>query len=174
MDLIHYSFMPLILFLLLYTLNLLLLHLSFSNGTEGVAFFFYLSYFSTFCIEPIKLHNNKIIDVLYIIKYYYTGIVCSIALRMGFMHMFTCRKLAVMHTNNQRLTNLYGSVILHIQHLLILFLSPLILRWVVSVGSALECTVYWESYRKKTFTNHLHWRTLRENIQGITNSLSAR
>ena len=50
--------------------------------------------------------NNKIIDVLYIIKYYYTGIVCSIALRMGFIHMFTCRKLAVMQTNNQGLTNL--------------------------------------------------------------------
>ena len=53
MDLIHYSFMPLILFLLC-TLNLLLLHLSFANGTEGVAIFLNLSYFSTFCIEAIK------------------------------------------------------------------------------------------------------------------------
>ena len=69
-----------------------------------------------------------IIDVLYIIKYYYTGIVCSIALRMGFMYMFTCRKPAVMHINNKGLTNLYGSVILHIQHPLILFLSPINLR----------------------------------------------
>ena len=75
--------------------------------------FFNLSYFSTFFYRSYQV-NNKIIDVLYIIKYYYTVIVCNIALRMGFLHMFTCRKLAVMHTNNQRLTNLYGSVILHI------------------------------------------------------------
>ena len=112
MDLIHYSFLPLVLFLLVYTLILLLLHLSFVNGTGGIAIF-NLSYFSTFFYRSYQV-NNKMIDVLYIIKYYYTGIVCSIALRMGFLHMFTCRKLAVMHTNNQRLTNLYGSVILYI------------------------------------------------------------
>ena len=39
MDLIPYSFAPLILFLVLYTLNLLLYYLSIANGTGGVGIF---------------------------------------------------------------------------------------------------------------------------------------
>ena len=45
MDLIHYSFAPLILFLVLYMLNILLYYLSFANGTGGVGIFNF-SYFN--------------------------------------------------------------------------------------------------------------------------------
>ena len=42
-----------------------------------------------------------------------------------FVHTFIWRKPAVMHTNDQGLINLYGSVVFHIQHRLMLFLDPL-------------------------------------------------
>ena len=44
--------------------------------------------------------------------------------RMGFVHTFICREPAIMHKNDQGLTNLYGSVMLCIQHRLALFLGP--------------------------------------------------
>ena len=40
------------------------------------------------------------------------------------MNKFICRKPAVTHMNDQGLTNLYGSVVFHIQHQLVLFLGP--------------------------------------------------
>ena len=59
------------------------------------------------------------------LMYYYTGIfVCSVTRKMGFAHTFICRKPAVACTNDQRLTNLYGSVVF--QHQLVLFSGPLI------------------------------------------------
>ena len=39
MDLIHYSFVPLILFCVPYTLNFLLYYLTIANGTGGVGIF---------------------------------------------------------------------------------------------------------------------------------------
>ena len=44
---------------------------------------------------------------------------------MGLVHKFICRKPAVTHTNDQGLTNLYGSVVFHIQHRLVLFSGSL-------------------------------------------------
>ena len=54
MSLIHYSFVPLILFLVPYTLDLLPYYLSIANGTGGVGIF-ELLVFPMFCIEAIKL-----------------------------------------------------------------------------------------------------------------------
>ena len=55
----------------------------------------------------------------------YWNFVCSVMQRVGFVHKFICRNAAVMRTNDQGLTNLYGSVVFHIQHRLVLFLGPL-------------------------------------------------
>ena len=75
-----------------------------------------------FCIEAIELIH---------LMYYYTGIL-FIVLREGWVspvvHKFICRKPAVTRTNDQRLTNLYGSVLFHIQHRLVLFSGPLKLQ----------------------------------------------
>ena len=51
MDLIPYSFAPLILFLVPYTLDLLPYYLSIANGAGGVGTF----RISMFCIEAIEL-----------------------------------------------------------------------------------------------------------------------
>ena len=45
----------------------------------------------------------------------YWNFVCSVTRSGGFVHKFICRKLAVTRTNDQQLTNLYGSVVSHIQ-----------------------------------------------------------
>ena len=69
MDFIPYSFVPCILFLVPYTLNLLPYYLSIANGTGGVGIF-ELFLFQCFVYDRV---NNKVIDVLYILIYYYTG-----------------------------------------------------------------------------------------------------
>ena len=53
MDLIHYSFAPLILFRVLYMLDLLPYYLLIANGTGGVGI--YELVISMFCIEAIEL-----------------------------------------------------------------------------------------------------------------------
>ena len=68
MDLIHYSFVPLILFCFPYTLNLLLYYLSIANGTGGAGIFELLVFHRSYQV------NNKVIVVLCILMYYYTGI----------------------------------------------------------------------------------------------------
>ena len=55
----------------------------------------------------------------------YWNFVCSVMQRVGFVHKFIYRKPTVMRMNDQGLTNLYGSVVFHIQHQLVLFLGPL-------------------------------------------------
>ena len=55
MDLIHYSFVPLILFRVLYTLDLLPYYLSIANGAGGVGIFELLVRISMFCREAIEL-----------------------------------------------------------------------------------------------------------------------
>ena len=100
MDHIHYSFAPLILFRVLYTLDLLPYYLSIANGAGGVGIL-NLTHFNV-SIEAI---------VLYILMYYYTGILFVVLReRVGFVHKFICRKPAVPCMNDQRLTNLYGSL----------------------------------------------------------------
>ena len=75
MDLIHYSFAPLILFRVPYTLDFLPYYLSIANGAGGVGIFvLYRSY----------RVNNKVIDLLYILTYYYTGILL-VVLREGWV-----------------------------------------------------------------------------------------
>ena len=54
MDLIHYSFAPLILFHVLYTLDLLPYYLLIANGAGGVSIF-ELLIISMFCIEAFEL-----------------------------------------------------------------------------------------------------------------------
>ena len=54
MDLIYYSFVPLILFHVPYTLDLLPYYLSIANGAGGVGIF-ELFVFQCFCIEAIEL-----------------------------------------------------------------------------------------------------------------------
>ena len=108
MDLIHYMFTPLILFHVLYTLDLLPYHLSFANGTGGVGIFELLVFQ---CLYRSYRVNNKVIDVLL-----YWNFVCNITRRVGFVHKFICRKPAVTRINDQGLTNLYGSVVFHSQH----------------------------------------------------------
>ena len=71
MDLIHYSFVPLILFRVPYMLDLLLYYLSIANDVGGVIFFDF-SYFNVLC-RSYQV-NNKLINVLYILLYYYIGI----------------------------------------------------------------------------------------------------
>ena len=65
MDLIHYSLAPLILFRVLYTLNLLPYYLSRRGGVD----IYELLVFQ--CSYQV---NNKAIDVIYILMYCYTGI----------------------------------------------------------------------------------------------------
>ena len=61
MDLIHYSFAPLISFCVPYTLDLLLYYLSIANGTGGVGIFNF-SYFNV--LYRSYRVNNKVIDIL--------------------------------------------------------------------------------------------------------------
>ena len=59
------------------------------------------------------------------------------------MHAFICREPAVMHINDQRLTNLKGNIMFYIKHRLGLFLGTSTAhRWVVSTDSAFECISY--------------------------------
>ena len=55
----------------------------------------------------------------------YWNFVCSATRRVGFVHKFICRKPAVTRMNDEGLTNLYVSVVYHIQHRLVLFSGPL-------------------------------------------------
>ena len=71
MDLIHYSFAPLIVFHVLYKLNLLLYYVSIANGTGGVGIFEFLIFQ---CFNRGYRVNNKVFDVLCILMYCYTGI----------------------------------------------------------------------------------------------------
>ena len=126
MSLIHYLFAPLILFRVPNRLDLLPYYLSIANGAGGVGILNF-SYFNV--LYRSYRVNNKVIDVLYILLYmhYHTGIL-FVVLRegsAGFVHKFICRKPAVMRTNDQRLTNLYGCAVFHIQHQLVLFSGPL-------------------------------------------------
>ena len=77
MDLIHYSFAPLILFCVPYTLSLLLYYLSIANGAEGIVIFELLVFHRCYQV------NNKVIDVLYILMYYYTGILFLVLREKG-------------------------------------------------------------------------------------------
>ena len=81
MDHIHYSFVPLILFRVLHTLDLLPYHLSITNGTGGVGILNF-SYFND--LYRSYRVNNTVIDVLYILMYYYTGIL-FVVLREGWV-----------------------------------------------------------------------------------------
>ena len=112
MDLIHYSFAPLILFRVPYTLDFLPYYLSIENGAGGVGIFEILIFQ---CLYRSYRVNNKVIDALYILMYYYSywNFVCSVTRRVGFVHKFICGKPAVTRTNNQGLTNLYESVVFH-------------------------------------------------------------
>ena len=71
MDLIHYSLMPLVLFCVPYILDFLLYYLSIVNGAGGVGIFNF-SYFSV--LYRRYQVNNKVINILYILMYWYTGI----------------------------------------------------------------------------------------------------
>ena len=53
----------------------------------------------------------------------YWNIACSIARRMGFVHAFIGREPAVMHINDQGLTNLKGNIMFYMKHKLGLFLD---------------------------------------------------
>ena len=81
MDLIPYSFAPLISFLVPYTLDLLPYYLSIANGAGGVGIF---ELFVFQCLYRSYRVNNKVIDVLYILMYYYTGIL-FVVLREGWV-----------------------------------------------------------------------------------------
>ena len=81
MDFIHYSFAPLILFHVPYMLDLLPYYLSIANGTGGVGIFELLVFQ---CLYRSYRVNNKVIDVLYILMYYYTGIL-FVVLREGWV-----------------------------------------------------------------------------------------
>ena len=69
MDLIPYSFASLILFRVPYMLDLLPYYLSIANGAGGVGIFELL----VFNVLYRSYRVNKVIDVLYILMYYYTG-----------------------------------------------------------------------------------------------------
>ena len=55
----------------------------------------------------------------------YWNFACSIVQRVGFVHSFICREPAVMHINDQGLTNLKGNIMFYIKHRLGLFWVPL-------------------------------------------------
>ena len=78
MDLIHYSFVPLILFRVPYALDFLPYYLSIANGAGGVGIFELLVLYRSYRV------NNKVIDLLYILMYYYTGIL-FVVLREGWV-----------------------------------------------------------------------------------------
>ena len=78
MDLIHYSFAPFILFRVPYTLDLLPYYPSIANGAGGVGFSYFIVSYRSYRV------NNKIIDLLYILMYYYTGIL-FVVLREGWV-----------------------------------------------------------------------------------------
>ena len=82
MDLIPNSFAPLILFRVPYMLDLLPYYLSIANGAGGVGIFVNFSYFNV--LYRSYRVNNKVIDVLYILMYYYTGIL-FVVLREGWV-----------------------------------------------------------------------------------------
>ena len=65
MDPIHYLFTPLILFHVPYTLELLPYYLLIANGTGGVGIFELLVFSVLYKSYQV---NNKVIDVLYILK----------------------------------------------------------------------------------------------------------
>ena len=94
-----------------YMLNLLLYYLSIANGIGGVGFlnFSYLNVlYRSYWVK------NKVIDVPYILNTTIIIGILFVMLRegcMGFVHTFIWRKPAVMRTNDQGLTNLYGSVV---------------------------------------------------------------
>ena len=58
--------------------------------------------------------------------YYYTGILFAM-LHEGWVSYisFICRKPAVTRMNDQGLTNLYGSIVFHMQHRLVWFSGSL-------------------------------------------------
>ena len=118
MDLIYYLFARLILFCVLYTLDLLPYYLLIANGAGGVGILNF-SYFNV--LYRSYRVNNKVIDVLCILMYCYTGIL-FVVLGVFYTQVF-CRKHAVTRANDQGVTNLYGSVVLHVQHRLVLFLG---------------------------------------------------
>ena len=71
MDLIHYSFVPLILFRVPYTLNFFPYYLLIVNDAGGVGILSF-SYFNV--LYRSYQVNNKAINVLYILMYCYTVI----------------------------------------------------------------------------------------------------
>ena len=77
MSLIHYSFGPLILFLVPYTLDLLPYYLSIANGAGGVGILNF-SYFNV--LYRSYRVNNNVIDILYIhfTVLLYWNFVCSV------------------------------------------------------------------------------------------------
>ena len=81
MNLIHYSFAPLILFGVPYALNLLLYCLSIANGARDVGVIELLVFNVLYGGYRV---NNKVIDVLYILMYCYTGIL-FVVLREGWV-----------------------------------------------------------------------------------------
>ena len=83
MDLIHYSFAPLILFRVPYTLDFLPYYLSIANGA-GVQVFLNFSYFNV--LYRSYRVNNKVIDVLYILMYYHTTIFIECSIRVSLVH----------------------------------------------------------------------------------------
>ena len=78
MDLIHYSFAPLILFRVPYMLDFLPYYLWIANGSGGVGIFELLVFHRSYRV------NNKVIDLLYILMYYYTGTL-FVVLREGWV-----------------------------------------------------------------------------------------
>ena len=99
MSLIHYSFTPLILFRVPYTIDFLPYCLSIANGTGGIGIF-ELLVFQGFS-RSYRV-TSKAIEVLYILIYYYAGIL-FVVLCEGWVSYtnFICRKPAVMCTNDQ-------------------------------------------------------------------------
>ena len=81
MDLIHYSFAPLILFRVPYTLYFLPYYLSIANSAGDVGIFELLVFH---CLYKSYRVNNRVIDLLYILIYYYTGIL-FVVLREGWV-----------------------------------------------------------------------------------------
>ena len=71
MSLIHYSFAPLILFRVLYRIDFLPYYLKIANGAGGVGIFELLIFQGFFKSYRV---NSKAMDVLYILIYYYAGI----------------------------------------------------------------------------------------------------
>ena len=74
MDLIHYLFAPLILFHVPYTFDFLPYYILIANGTGGAGNFELLIFNVLYRSYRV---NNKVIDVPYILKYYYI-ILCNV------------------------------------------------------------------------------------------------